>query len=75
MSKYENMQNKVFIIMMFNDGEIYRCNIDTMYKMLNTVKTDMHLSFMISKLIIRYRYNIVDIIDIDTTSCLGQLEI
>lgn len=36
-----------------------------MYKMFST---DMYLSCMILKLVNRYRYNFVDIIDIDTTS-------
>lgn len=32
----------------------------------------MHLSSLLLKLVNRYQYNIVDIIDIDTTSCLGH---
>lgn len=61
------MQNKVEI-MVYKMVKWYRWDFDTRYKILKTDKTDMDLSFMISKLVI-WRNNIVDI---DTTLCLGH---
>lgn len=48
MAKHDNMQIKVFIIMVFKDYEAILMQFDSVYKMLNTEKkTDIHWNVII----------------------------
>lgn len=70
--KHDNMQENIFIIMVFKNVEAISMRFDTMYKMLNSEKRDICWNFKVLKLVIWCRNNSVDIIKIDTTSCLEQ---
>lgn len=52
MAKHDNMQIKVFIIMVFKDYEAILMQFDSVYKMLHTEKTDNHWNFIVLKLVI-----------------------
>lgn len=52
MAKHDNMQIKVFIIMVFKDYEAILMQFDSVYKMLNAEKTDNHWNFIVLKLVI-----------------------
>lgn len=69
MAKHDNMQIKVFIIMVFKDYEAILMQFDSVYKMLNTEKKQISIGIL---LLIWCRNNIVDIIKIDALSCLEQ---